>query len=512
MQKKQTFYKKKKFQIGFDCITFLFVNSQFPIFAFMTKKSPRRIIVWLRNDLRLRDNEALHQALQDADEVLPIYCIDPRQFACTSFGFPRMSVFRANFLLQSIQDLKFRLKDLGSDLIVRSGEPEAIIYSLAKFYNVQAVYCHQETTNDEIIAEETLERNLQTLGIQMTYFWGSTLYHFDDLPYAIDDLPDGFAAFKNQLQKSIRPRRPFPKPEKVPLIPGIDSGQIPTLAQLNFPNFEPDKRAAIFFKGGETNALLRLKHYLWESHAVNAYRKTQNGLLGPDYSTKFSPWMVLGCLSPRTIFEEIKLYEGQNTQNEATQQLVSELIRRDFFRFVAMKFGNELFKMGGIKQAAAKGVNDLALFEKWAKGMTGIPFIDANMRELNATGFMSNRGRQVVASFLVNDLNINWILGAEHFESKLIDFDPPINYGNWNCVAGISRDSAPYPHFDPLTQARRYDPDGNYVKHWCPELKSLPSSLVHTPYVLNKVEQRFLKMKLGSDYPMPCVAVGEEVK
>lgn len=467
------------------------------------------IIVWFRNDLRLQDNEALYKACQHASHIIPLYCIDPRHFQATAFGFPKTGAFRTQFLLESLRDLKFRLQDLGGDLIVRTGKPEDIIFGLAKFYKVKAVYCHQEATHEEMKVEDKVIAYLDSIGMATTFFWGQTLYHYDDLPNPIDELPDVFTTFRQQVEKRSDIRPAFPVPTHISLPDAeLQSGDIPQSINemgLSIPSL--DKRSVLKFKGGETAALLRLKHYFWEGDHLQRYKETRNGLIGADYSSKFSPWLADGCMSPRLIYEEIKRYEEERIKNKSTYWLVFELIWRDYFRFVAMKYGNDLFKSGGIKREKNKGKQDQSLFQKWVDGQTGVPFVDANMRELKATGFMSNRGRQNVASFLVKDMGIDWRMGAAYFESVLLDYDPCSNYGNWNYVAGIGNDPRENRYFNVLVQAKRYDPKGEYVKLWCPELRKLPSSRIHEPYLLNKAEQKYVGVHLGRDYPHLCIDI-----
>jgi deoxyribodipyrimidine photo-lyase len=469
------------------------------------------IIVWFRNDLRLHDNEALYRAVQDAEEIIPIYCIDPRQFSTTSFGFAKTGNHRAKFLLESLKDLRHLLRDVGADLIVRWGKPEEIIFALAKYHQVKAVYCHQEVTDEESSVEDALDKHLATIHVPMEFFWGNTLYHYDDLTanQAIDQLPDVFTQFRSIAEQhlSVRPVLPVPNPINIPQ--NLSAGEIPELKDLQLSDPPADARAVLPFAGGETQALLRLKYYLWEKDLLETYEETRNGLLGGDYSTKLSAWLSLGCLSPRMVYEEVKRYEQERVKNKSTYWLIFELLWRDYFRFVAMKYGNDLFKPAGIKQESATGSYDTQLFDLWAQGKTGIPFIDANMRELNATGFMSNRGRQNVASFLVKDMGINWQMGAAYFEAKLIDYDVCSNYGNWNYVAGIGNDPRENRYFNVLTQAKRYDPNGLYVKRWCPELKKLPSTRIHEPYLLLPAEQRYVGIQIGKNYPAPCIDISK---
>jgi deoxyribodipyrimidine photo-lyase (single-stranded DNA-specific) len=231
--------------------------------------------------------------------------------------------------------------------------------------------------------------------------------------------------------------------------------------------------------------LARLRHYFWETDAVARYKETRNGLIGADYSSKFSPWLAAGCLSPKLIYHELKRYEHERVRNESTYWLFFELLWRDFFRLMGKKYRNRIFlKSGPQNKDMSHLKNDWEHFWAWAEGRTGVPFIDANMRELNATGWMSNRGRQNTASFLVRDLKVNWQMGAEYFESLLVDYDPCSNWGNWNYVAGVGSDPREDRYFNILTQARNYDPNGDYVRLWCPELSEIPKEKIHRPDLL----------------------------
>jgi len=194
-------------------------------------------------------------------------------------------------------------------------------------------------------------------------------------------------------------------------------------------------------------------------------------------------------------------YESTVKKNESTYWVYFELLWRDFFRLMGKKYENKIFHFDGIRQKDPGGSLDMDLFQLWATGNTGVPFIDANMRQLNATGFMSNRGRQNVASFLVKDLKLNWIMGAEYFESMLIDYDPCSNYGNWNYVAGIGSDPREDRYFNILTQAKKYDANGDFVKYWIKELKNVPNSYIHTPDQMSEDDQDRYGVVIGKDYP-----------
>ena len=464
------------------------------------------ILVWLRNDLRLHDNEALYKATVRTKNVVPFVCIDPRQFQPTQLGFTKMGARRAQFLLESLADLRERLQGIGGNLVVRVGKPADVVAELQSATGATLLYTSKEVTTEELKDEAAVESILQQRGAQMFTFWQSTLYHVDDIPFRnIELLPDVFTEFRKQTEKSACVRNTFPIPDKLNPVT-VEIGAIPTLEDLGLKTPEYDSRALVTFKGGETAALERLQQYFWKQDLLKVYKQTRNGLLGADFSSKFSPWLALGCLSPRYVFDQVQKYEAQKVKNESTYWLIFELIWRDYFRFIALKYGARLFKKGGIKQdTRLQWIKDKSLFQKWVKGETGIPFIDANMQELAATGFMSNRGRQNVASFLVKDLKIDWRWGAMYFEHALIDYDVCSNWGNWNYIAGIGNDPRENRYFNILKQAQQYDPQGAFVKHWLPVLKPVPAATVHVVGNLNRNELQSYGIKLGDNYPFPIV-------
>ena len=211
-------------------------------------------------------------------------------------------------------------------------------------------------------------------------------------------------------------------------------------------------------------------------------------------------------MSPKRIYHEVKRFEAEHGANKSTYWLIFELLWRDFFRLMGKKHENKIFLRGGPKQEIDPSAkNDHTLLKLWIEGRTGIPFIDANMREIALTGFMSNRGRQNVASFLVKDLGVNWQMGADYFESLLIDYDVCSNWGNWNYVAGVGSDPREDRYFNIIKQAKNYDPEGEYVKLWLPELAEVGKQKVHRPDLLTLSEQQDLHIKLGDDYPRPMI-------
>jgi deoxyribodipyrimidine photo-lyase len=569
---------------------------------------PRRLVAWLRNDLRIHDNIVLHDAAArvrrgEADEVLPVYVLDPGHFAVSRYGsIPKMGPYRAKFLLESLADLQQQLRALGSDLTVRVGRAEDVLPPLldgaapggsggGKKGGGSAVLTHEEVTSEEQREQARVERALgRARGGEgaassvpplspppkVVRLWGgATMYHPDDLPYAKDmgDLPDVFTQCefcfwcclflfcapsrrsaaaaatpahvsaplppplntpvreKAERHSSVRPELPTPSKGDLPLpspssLPaGVLNAPLPTWRDLPWPAplpvpdeppIPPHPRAALPFKGGETAALARLKYYLWDSDRVATYFETRNGMLGGDYSTKFAPWLAHGCLSARRVHREIRAYERERTEGgkgtKNTYWVLFELTWRDFFVFWARKHGNKLFFLGGPSDGRRAGSgpapiqwrDDPALFSRWAEGRTGLPLIDANMRELRQTGFMSNRGRQNVASVLALDYGLDWRLGAALFEYYLVDFTPSANWGNWVCAAGMN--GGRVNRFNVAKQSKDYDPEGEYAKAWVPELARVPASRMHEPHLMSRADQEAASCEIGKDYPSPVPA------
>jgi deoxyribodipyrimidine photo-lyase len=474
----------------------------------MNKQS---ILVWFRNDLRSHDSETLYRASQEAQQtgakIFPLYCFDTAHFDETSFGFEKTGAFRAKFLIESVVNLRESLRSLSSDLIVRVGHPDQVLPKLVDQLEIGAVYYHAEVPTEEKNLEKKLGSILKEQNVGFKSFWGSTLIHLEDLPFGdIAKLPELFTHFRKQVEANLTIREVFPTPDHLPTMPeDIDIGEIPNLARLGIKEPAICDRAVLQFQGGETKALERLEHYFWDSDRLQVYKQTRNGMLHANDSSKFSPWLALGCISPRYIYAQVKKYECDRLANDSTYWLIFELLWRDYFRFVAAKHGNKLFYRSGLRGTDIPWEQDWQRFELWQTGNTGFPLVDANMRELAATGFMSNRGRQNTASFLTKNLGIDWRMGAEWFESLLIDYDPCSNWGNWNYTAGTGNDARGFRFFNINKQAKDYDPQGEYVKHWLPELMEIPFTKIHQPWQLLAVEQKRFNVRLGVDYPHPVV-------
>lgn len=455
----------------------------------------------------MRDHAPLRYAADHYDQVIPVYCFDPRHFGTTMFDLPKMSSIRARFLRESVQDLRDSVQDLGADLVVRGGRPEDILPELVRQTGANEVLQFQEIGGEEEDVETAVEDALRDTGATPGFFWGKTLYHIDDVPFdGPDDIPKVYTNFRKAVGKKSTVRPTLDAPDSLlPLPEDLNPGSIPTLDELGFDDDGTvDERGVLPFRGGESRGHDRIDEYIWRGDFLKKYKATRNGLLGANYSAKFSAWLAHGCITPRQIHEEVERYEDQRVDNKSTYWMKFELIWRDFFSYVTWKAGERLFRPGGING------NDIdwryydKSFERWAAGTTGIPFVDANMRELNRTGYMSNRGRQNVASMLSQSLKLDWRMGAAYFESRLVDYDVASNWGNWAYNSRVGNDPRAR-YFNIVKQAKRYDENGEYVRYWLPELADVPDKYVHEPNRMSHEQQKKYGCVLGADYPKPVV-------
>ena len=459
-------------------------------------------IVWFRQDLRINDNEAIVEAVSHCDEVIYIYVFDEREWSGkTKYGFDKTAEHRKRFLYECVEDLDTQLKRKGGHLHVAYGRPEDIIFDLAQKERTSWVFCNRERTQEEVKVQDALEESLWTIGQEVRFSRGKMLYHTADLPFPVNQTPDQFTAFRKEVEKITPIRKPLPVPSDLKSSRSIMPSDWPELPKAN-------KREDVYqFKGGTDAGLVRLYHYFWESGNIKSYKKTRNGMLGADFSSRFSPWLAHGALSPKFIYHELKKYEEENGANESTYWLFFELLWRDFFRLMGKKHGNRIFQEAGYAPRPRQaGQENYMSFEKWAKGETGTPLVDACMKELKTTGWMSNRGRQIVASFLVNDLKLHWLMGAEYFESLLIDYDPCSNYGNWAYIAGVGSDTRSDRYFNVVSQARKYDPQGDYVRFWIKELESIKDFKIHLPDQLVKEDRERWKVNPSGTYLRPLIS------
>jgi len=441
-------------------------------------------IYWFHRDLRLHDNPCFLKACQETEVLLPIVIEDWHSTTTTRWGYTRKGIHRLAFETQAIEGLSQSLQARGSGLYqvaVRiihdpiTAGVDALI-DVAKRLGITTVYC------EALLAphEQREDARIKKAGITLVTVDQSALLRTGDLPFTIDKTPLMFTDFRKAVEAAdVVPRAPFAAPATIPALPSVElAGNAIHLFKSTGNGALPelDERSAFPYQrapwtGAETHALEHLARY-FGSDLPQTYKGTRNGMMGTDYSTKFSPWLATGALSPRQIYAALVDHEQRFGANDDTYWIWFELLWREHFRLLMQRYGSRLFVRNGLaKQPRPVNPNltdkkAQARLEHWIAGKTGQPFIDAGMRELAATGYLSNRMRQNVASYLINDLEVDWRAGAAWFEHALIDYDVSSNQGNWAYIAGVGTDPRGGRRFNPAKQARDYDPENTYQKYW----------------------------------------------
>ncbi len=464
-------------------------------------------LVWFRNDLRVHDHGPLFAASRRESALIAVVCVDVDLARRTQFGIARLGSHRARFWLECIADLRARLRSLGSDLVILRGRPTDVLPAFIERHDIDEVFFHRGFAVDERSDELQLSRLCPK--VQWNGAWGNVMVTPQLAPFRIEETPETFTVFRKRIEARVEIPEARPSPTRLPLGPRLDVGELPSLDDFGLEMPAPDSRAVMSYRGGESAGLDRLKAYIWSKDRLRVYKETRNGLLHADDSSKFSPWLAHGALSPRLVLDQIRQYENERVANDSTYWLFFELLWRDYFQFIAYKHGPQLFKLAGLRPLRLPWRTDPERIDAWCQGVTGFPLVDASMRELAATGYTSNRARQNVASFFTKVLGQDWRIGASWFERLLIDYDPASNWGNWAYNAGVGNDARGFRYFHLPKQAKDYDPDGGFVRHWVPELQDLPTSWLPEPHRAPADVQA--RVGIGERYPNPIVDLEVEV-
>jgi deoxyribodipyrimidine photo-lyase len=447
---------------------------------------------WIRRDLRLSDNQALTAALARADGVVPVFVLDP-----VLLSSPHVGQKRVAFLMAGLRRLDRDLRVRGSRLVLRRGEPQRELAAVSS-----------ECGADALLAEEDFtpyarQRDREVAALLPLHLVGSCVVHppgtvlkADGTPYTI------FTPFARRW-------RALPSPHASALLPAPASLPPPgDVKGLSIPA-EPLLPSSVLFPAGEAEGQRRLEAF---AHGVDPpigrYRDMRDRL-DVEATSRLSPYLHLGMLSPlQAVVAALGAMESapDGETRRGAEAWLNELVWREFFVHILYHFPFVLRQSFRPNLQSLRWENDNGDFASWCEGRTGYPVADAAMRQLAETGWMHNRARMIVASFLVKDLLVDWRWGERHFGQHLVDGDRASNNGGWQWTAGTGTDAAPYFRvFNPILQGKKHDPAGTYVRRWVPQLARVPGKFVHEPWKMPLDMQREVGCIIGQDYPEPIV-------
>jgi deoxyribodipyrimidine photo-lyase len=428
------------------------------------------LIYWFRSDLRLLDSPALNKACREATYLVPVFILPPEEVS-TRWGFARESDLRKRYLGETLVALDAQCRALGSRLLVLQGDAATTLAALLQSTQAQGIVCEQIAAPEE----QAVVEQLRAQGIQVQCLWQSTMVELATLPFTPQQMPDVFTQFRQKLEaKGLRARQTVSRPTQLPGLPSrLEVESICLRQRLDRLSSVTTEHTQA--RAGTTQGLQHLDHY-FADELPHTYKQTRNQLSGTNYSTRFSTWLATGALSAPMIVERLTGYEANRGANEGTYWIWFELVWRDYFRFLHLKYGRALYVREGLRKpepgsespslAEPKSGIALKLFEQWTQGRTKNALVNAGMNELATTGKMSNRMRQIVASYSIYDLRIDWRAGAAWFESQLLDYDVYSNQGNWLYIAGLGTDPRGGRRMNMDKQALEHDPKGLYREQW----------------------------------------------
>ncbi|MBN2470366.1 MAG: deoxyribodipyrimidine photo-lyase [Anaerolineae bacterium] len=449
-------------------------------------------IWWVRRDLRLRDNPALSAALAQGAGVLPVFVLDPALLRSAYVGEKRLA-----FLLGGLRALDAALQERGSRLIVRRGDPAAVLEALREETGAGAIFAEADHSPYAVARDARVAAALPLHLVEgLTVHPPGAVLKADGTPYTV------FTPFSKTWKVAGLPRAAdvLPAPERI-LTPVTVPGELIPEAPV-LPDSVP-------FVPGEAAAQARLAAFTGgDEPPIYAYGDARNRM-DLAATSGLSPYLRFGMLSAREAAAcAVQLIEAASGREAAgsAETFLNELIWREFYIHILAHFPfvREMSFRENLR--AIRWEQNDAAFAAWAEGRTGYPVVDAAMRQLLATGWMHNRARMIVASFLTKDLLIDWRRGEQHFMQHLVDGDPAANNGGWQWSAGTGTDAAPYFRiFNPVTQGQKFDPQGDYVRRWVPELARVPAEVIHEPWRMSPARQQAAGCLIGEDYPAPIV-------
>jgi deoxyribodipyrimidine photo-lyase len=428
-------------------------------------------IVWFRRDLRVHDHPSLTAAAREGGRVVPVFVLDDALLSGRFASGPR-----TRFLYGCLRELRSALRERGGDLVIRSGRPERVLRELARETGAERIHFASDVSPYAMARDRRVSEALGRAGVEVCRHPGLFVAGVER-PYIV------FSPF-HRVWRNAERRDVLGAPRKLAFPAGVDAGRIPGVDGLESVSdpFEPGEKAA------------RERMHAWLRDGIGSYADRHDLLAGG--TSELSPYLHVGCLSAREV------------EDRATDAaFIRQLCWRDFYAHVLLHNPRNARHAHQERMDALEWEDDEEGFLAWCQGRTGFPVVDAGMRQLRARGWMHNRARLIVASFLTKDLHIDWRRGEAHFMRWLVDGDQAQNNGNWQWISSVGVDPAPYFRrmYNPMTQQKRHDPDGSYVRRWVPELRDVPLAKLAEPWTMTREEQRASACMIGSDYPSPIV-------
>ncbi|MGI2168783.1 DASH family cryptochrome [Shewanella sp. MF05960] len=423
-------------------------------------------LYWLGDDLRIADNAIFADIAKNAQQLMMVYCIDPQWFRSVQYQADYVGKHRLRFLLESLQDLDDSLNQYGQQLHIVYARAQDCLPHIIDIHGITRVYRSHHSGTDEQAAWQVIQQKCSdSAGIEFSTVTTQTLFNLAQLPFDLNALPATFSQFRKQLEGIDITAASDAVSWLPPMIP-LQSQDRLLQDWLRYPKWLPQTHMmSNVFCGGEAQGALQLDSY-FASNLAHSYKVVRNELDGWEHSTKFSPWLANGCLSARQVVSALRQFESEHGANDSSQWIEYELLWREYFHWYSHKFNRTIFRFSGIS-----GKKPLTSFyaqrlQAWKTATTPFALVNALMKQLNNTGYMSNRGRQIVASCLIHELQCDWRYGAAYFQQQLIDYDVAVNWGNWQYLAGVGADPRGSRRFNLAKQQQTYDPLGHFIAAW----------------------------------------------
>jgi deoxyribodipyrimidine photo-lyase len=462
-----------------------------------------RGVVWLRRDLRLQDQPALTAACEDCDDVIPLFVFDDPLLRVQQFSSPCVT-----FMISSLDELAGALATRGLALQWRRGSQIEEVLRFVTDVKADAIYWNRDYEPAAIQRDRKVQQALMTRGVVVHTFKDHVVFEAEEIRGSTGDPLQRYSAYRARWWTRWHAATP-PLLSSPARLRSQRAGASPPLTALPTAEDLGYQTVPLSIKPGEKEAQRRLRWFL--NGPVHTYVEGRN-LPAIDGTSKLSPHFRFGTLSVRTAVHAAlgTLTAGGRRSRRDVLTWIDELIWREFFQQILSAFpqvaSGPFRDKDGLPRPRSAGAEWNRRYAAWSEGQTGYPLVDAGMRQLNQTGWMHNRVRMVVASFLIKDLRIDWQSGERYFMQQLIDADLAANNGNWQWASSTGTDSMPgYRIFNPMLQSRKFDPDGAYIRQYVPELTAVPTDRIHAPHLMTQEEQVLAGCRIGIDYPSPIV-------